>query len=176
MAPPASGFVFSLCELGIMDEQVRTLTEFYVFPPTQSPFVLEIQFIISEKYEGFALLDEFVTVAAVGVTKRYRADLESIQVTIAGLHVWTLTAKIEFRPQKVKVYGKKRRLHLVGEILSYGILSMRPAAEGDGEGVRIGWLKEREPCEVVPMRVSEEKTNLSDIFFLRKSLTEISNS
>jgi hypothetical protein len=107
--------------------------------------VLEIQFIVSEKYEGLALLYEFVTIAAVGVTERYRADLESVQVTVAGFHVWTLTAKIEFGSQEVKVNGEKRRLHLVGEILSYGILSMRTAAEGDGEGVRIGWLKKREP-------------------------------
>jgi hypothetical protein len=79
------------------------------------------------------------------VTERYRTDLESVQVTIAGFHVWTLTAKIEFGPQEVKVYREKRRLHLVGKILSYGILSMRTAAEGDGEGVRIGWLKKGNP-------------------------------
>ena len=102
-----------------MEEQVRTLAELYVFRPTQSPLVLEIQFIISEKYKGLALLYEFVTVAAVGVTERYRADLESVQAAIAGFHVWTLTAKIEFGPQEVEVYGEKRRLHLVGEILSY---------------------------------------------------------
>jgi hypothetical protein len=128
-----------------MDQQVRTLAEFYVFRSTQPPFVLEIQFIVSEKYEGLALLYEFVTIAAVRVIEWYRADLESVQVTIAGFHVWTLTAKIEFCPQEVKVYGEKGRLHLVGEILSYGILSMRTAAEGDGEGIRIGWLKKRKP-------------------------------
>jgi len=159
-----------------MEEQVRTLAELYVFRPTQSPLVLEIQFIISEKYKGLALLYEFVTVAAVGVTERYRADLESVQVTIAGFHVWTLAAEIEFCPQEVEAYGEKGRLHLVGEILSYGILSMRTAAESDGERIRIGRLKKRKPGEVVPMRMSEEKPNLIDIFFPGQSLTEISNS
>jgi hypothetical protein len=53
---------------------------------------------------------------------------------------------------------------------------MRAAAEGDGEGVRIGWLKKRKPNEVVPMRMSEEEPNLSDIFFLGQNLTKISNS
>jgi len=138
--------------------------------------VLKAEFIIGKKHEGFTPLDEFVTVAAVGVTERYRADLESVQVTIAGFHVWTLTAKIEFCPQEVKVYGEKGCLHLVGEILSYGILSMRTAAESDGERIRIGRLKKRKPSEVVPMRMSEEKPNLSDIFFPGQSLTEISNS
>jgi hypothetical protein len=97
-------------------------------------------------------------------------------VTIAGFHIWTLTAKIELGPQESKVYRKKRRLHLVGKILSYGILSVRTAAEGDGEGVRIGWLKKRKTGEVIPMRMSEEKPNVSDIFFLGQSFTEISNS
>ena len=176
MAPPASEFVFFLCELGVMEQQVRILAEIYVLRSTQPPLVLEPQFIISEKYKGLALLDEFVTISAVRVIERYRADLESVQMTIAGFHVWTLTVKIEFGPQEVEVYGEKRRLHLVGEILSYGILSMRTAAEGDGEGVRIGWLKKRKPNEVVPMRMSEEKPNLMDLFFLGQSLTEISNS
>jgi len=99
---------------------------------------------ISEKYKSFTILDEFVTIAAVGVTQRYRADLESVQVTIARFHIWTLTAKIEFGPQEVKVYRKKRCFHLVRKVLSYGILSMRTAAEGDGESVRVGWLKKRE--------------------------------
>jgi hypothetical protein len=53
---------------------------------------------------------------------------------------------------------------------------MRTAAEGDGEGVRIGWPKKRKPSEVIPMRMSEEEPNLSGIFFLGQSLTEISNS
>ena len=176
MAPPASEFVFFLCELGVMEQQVRILAEIYVLRSTQPPLVLEPQFIISEKYKCLALLYEFITIAAVRVIERYRADLESVQVTIAGFHVWTLTVKIEFGPQEVKVYGEKRRLHLVGEILSYGILSMRTAAEGDGEGVRIGWLKKRKPNEVVPMRMSEEKPNLSDLFFLEQSFTEISDS
>ena len=145
MAPPASEFVFFLCELGVMEQQVRILAEFYVLRSTQPPLVLEIQFIISEEYKGLALLYEFVTVAAVWVTERYRADFESVQVTIAGFHVWTLTAKIEFGLQEFKVYREIRCLHLVGEIFSYGILSMRTAAEGDGEGVRIGWLKKRKP-------------------------------
>ena len=158
-----------------MEQQVCIPAEIYVLHSTQPSLVLEPQFIISEKYKGLALLYEFVTIAAVRVIERYRADFESVQVTIAGFHVRTLTAKIEFGPQEVKVYGEKRRLHLVGEILSYGILSMRAAAEGDGEGVRIGWLKKRKPNEVVPMRMSEEKPNLSDIFFLGQSLTEISN-
>jgi hypothetical protein len=174
--PPASEFVFLLCILGIMDQQVRTLAELYVFRSTQPPFVLEIQFIIREKYKNLALLYEFVAIATVGVTERYRADFESVQVAIAGFHVWTLTAKIEFGPQEAKVYREKRRFHLVGKILSYGILSMRAAAEGDGEGVRIGGLKKREPGEVVPMRMSEEKPNVSDFFFLRQSFAEISNS
>jgi hypothetical protein len=159
-----------------MDQQVCTLAEFYVFRSTEPLLVLETQLIISEKYKSLTLLYEFVAIAAVGVTERYRADLESVQVTIAGLHVWTLTAKIEFGPQEVKVYREKRRLHLVGKILSYGILSMRTAAEGDGEGVRIGWLKKRKPGEVIPMRMSEEEPNVSDIFFLGQSLAEISNS
>jgi hypothetical protein len=128
-----------------MNQQVHTLAEFYVFRSTEPSLVLKIQFIIGEKYKGLALLYEFVTIAAVGVTERYRADLQSVQVTIAGFHVWTLTAKIEFCPQEVEVYGEKRCLHLVGEILSYGILSMRTAAEGDGEGVRIGRLKKGKP-------------------------------
>ena len=176
MAPPASEFVFFLCELGVMEQQVRILAEIYVLRSTQPPLVLEPQFIISEKYKGLTLLDEFVTIAAVRVIERYRADLESVQVTIAGFQVWTLTAKIKFGPQEVKVYREKRGLHLVGEILSYGILSMRTAAEGGGEGVRIGWLKKRKPDEVVPMRMSEEKPNLGGLFFLGQSLTEISNS
>jgi hypothetical protein len=176
VAPPASEFVFLLRELGVMDQQVRTLAELYVFRSTQPSFVSEIQFIISEKYKSLILLYEFVTIATVGVTERYRADLESVQVTIAGFHVWPLTAKIEFGPQEVKVYREKRRLHLVGKILSYGILSMRTAAEGDGKGVRIGWLKKRKPGEVVPMRMGEEKPNVSDISFLGQSLAEISNS
>jgi hypothetical protein len=138
--------------------------------------VLEIQFIISEKYKSLPFLYEFVTIAAVGVTEGYRADLESVQMTIAGFHVWTLTAKIEFGPQEVKVYREKRRLHLVGKILSYGILSMRTAAEGDGEGVRVGRPKKRKTGEVVPMRMSEEKPNVTDFFFLGQRLTEISNS
>src|SRR5512139_2517889 len=140
-----------------MEQQVRTLAKLYVFRSNQPPLVLEIQFIISEKYKTLLLLYELVTIAAVGVTERYRADLESVQATIARFHVWTLTAKIEFGPQEVKVYGEKRRLHLVGKILSYGILSMRTAAEGDGEGVRVGWLKKRKPGEVVPMRMGEEE-------------------
>jgi hypothetical protein len=61
-----------------MDQQVRTLAELYVFRSTQPPLVLEIQFIISEKYKGLALLYEFVTVAAVGVTERYRTDFQSV--------------------------------------------------------------------------------------------------
>jgi hypothetical protein len=159
-----------------MEQQVRTLAEIYVLRSTWPPLVLEPQFIISEKYKDLALLYEFVTIAAVRVIERYRADFEPVQVTIAGFHVWTLTAKIEFGPQEVKVYREKRRLHLVGEILSYGILSMRTAAEGEGEGVRIGWLKKRKSDEVVPMRMSEEKPNLSDLFFLEQSFTEISDS
>ncbi len=113
MAPPASEFVFFLCELGVMKKQVRILAEIYVLRSTQSPLVLEPQFIISEKYKGLALLYEFVTIAAVRVIERYRADLESVQVTIAGFHVWALTAKIEFGPQGVKVYGEKRRYFLM---------------------------------------------------------------
>jgi hypothetical protein len=159
-----------------MKKQVRILAEIYVMRSTQPPLVLEPQFIIGEKYKGLALLYEFITIAAVRVIERYRADLESVQVTIAGFHVWTLTAKIEFGPQEVKVHGEKWGLHLVGEILSYGLLSMRTAAEGDRESVRIGWLKKRKPNEVVPMRMSEEKPSLGDLFFLGQSLTEISNS
>jgi hypothetical protein len=159
-----------------MDKQVRALAEFYVVHSTQPPLVLKIQLIIGEKYKGLALLYKFVTIAAVGVTEWYRADLESVQVTIAGLHVWTLTPKIEFSPQEVKVYGEKRRRHLMGEILSYGILSMRTAAEGDGEGIRIGWPKKRKTSEMVPMRMSEEKPNLGNLFFPGQSLTQISNS
>src|SRR5512136_1757833 len=87
VAPPASESVFFLCVLGIMDQQVRTPTEFYVFRSTQPPFVLEIQFIICEKYKSLTLLYEFVAISTVGVTERYRADFESVQVTIAGLHV-----------------------------------------------------------------------------------------
>jgi hypothetical protein len=64
----------------------------------------------------------------------------------------------------------------MGEILSYRILSVRTAAEGDREGLRIGWLKKRKPNEVVPMRMSEEKPNLGNLFFLGQSLTKISNS
>jgi hypothetical protein len=128
-----------------MEQKVRILAEIYVLCSTQPPLVLEPQFIISEKYKDLALLYECVTIAAVRVIKRYRVDLESIQVTISGFHVWTLTVKIEFGPQEVKVYGEKRCLHLVGEILSYGILSMRTTAESDREGVRIGWLKKRKP-------------------------------
>jgi hypothetical protein len=128
-----------------MNQQVHTLAEFYVFRSTEPSLVLKIQFIIGEKYKGLALLYEFVTIAAVGVTERYRADLQSVQVTIAGFHVWTLTPKIEFGPQEIKVYREKRRLHLVGKILSYRILSMRTAAKGDGEGVRIGRLKKGKP-------------------------------
>ena len=175
VAPPASEFVFFLCVLGVMDKQVCTLAEFYVFPSTHPSIVLETQFIICEKYKGLTLLDEFVTIASVGMTERYRADLESVQVAMAGFPVRTLTAKIEFCPQEVKVYGEKRRLHLVGEKLSYGILSMRTAAESDGERIRIGRLKKRKPSEVVPMRMSEEKPNLSDIFFQGQCLTEISH-
>ena len=67
-----------------MDQQIRTLAEFYVFCSTHPLLVLEPQFIISEKYKGLALLYEFITIAAVGVTEWYRADLESVQVTIAG--------------------------------------------------------------------------------------------
>jgi hypothetical protein len=128
-----------------MEQKVRILAEIYVLCSTQPPLVLEPQFIISEKYKDLALLYKFVTIAAVRVIKRYRVDLESIQVTISGFQVWTLTVKIEFGPQEVKVYGEKRCLHLVGEILSYGILSMRTTAESDREGVRIGWLKKRKP-------------------------------
>jgi hypothetical protein len=138
--------------------------------------MLETQFIISEKYKGLAPLYEFVTIAAVGVIERHRTDLQFVQVTIAGFHVWTLTAKIEFGLQEFEVHGEKRRLHLVGEIFSYGVLSMWTAAEGDGEGVRIGRLEKRKPKKVVPVGMSEEKPDLSNIFFLRQSLTEISNS
>jgi hypothetical protein len=138
--------------------------------------VLEIQFIISEKYKSLTLLYEFVTIAAVGVTEWYRADLESVQMTVATFHVWTLTAKIEFGLQEVKVHREKRRLHLVGKILSYGILAMRTAAESDGESVRIGWLKKRKASEVIPMRMGEEKPNVSGIFFFGQSFTEISDS
>jgi hypothetical protein len=53
---------------------------------------------------------------------------------------------------------------------------MRTAAEGDKESVRISRLKKRKPSEVIPMRMSEEKPNVSDIFFLGQSFTEISNS
>ncbi len=176
VAPPASGFVFFVCELSVMDQQVHTLAELYVFCSIQPSLVLEIELIISKKYKGLALLYEFVTITAVGVVEWYRADLESVQTTIPGFHVRTLTAEIEFCPQEIEVNGEKRRRHLVGEIVSNGILSMGAAAEGDGEGVRIGWLKKRKPSEVIPMRMSEEKPNLSDIFFPGQSFTEISNS
>jgi len=40
----------------------------------------------------------------------------------------------------------------VGEIITYGTLSMRTTAEGDGEGLRIGWLKKRKPSEEFRLR------------------------
>ena len=124
VAPPTSEFVFFLRVLGVIDQQLCIPAEIYVLRSTQPPLVLETQFIVSEKYKGLAPLYEFIAIAAIGVIERHRADLQFVQVTIAGFHVWTLTVKIEFGLQELKVYREIWCLHLVGEILSYGILSM----------------------------------------------------
>lgn len=50
---------------------------------------------------------------------------------------------------------------------------MRPAAEGDGESVRIGRLKKGKPEQVVPVGMREEEPNLRDLLFLIQQLAEI---
>lgn len=55
----------------------------------------------------------------------------------------------------------------MGEIGSYRILSMGAATEGDVGILRIGRLKKGETNQMVPVRMSEEETNLSNLFFLR---------
>jgi hypothetical protein len=86
---------------------------------------------------------------------------------MARFHVGTCATKIKFGPQDVKVNGEVGCLHLMVEITSYGILSMRAAAERYREKLRIGRLKKGETNEMVPVRMGEEKTNRSNIFFLR---------
>ena len=124
VTPATSEFVLFFCELRVMKQQVRTLAEFYVLPSAQPSLVREIQFIISKKYKGLIPLYEFVAIAAIGVTERYWADLQSVQAAIAGFHIGTLTLKIKFGPQEVKVHGEIGCLHLMSEILSDGILGM----------------------------------------------------
>jgi alpha-acetolactate decarboxylase len=77
----------------------------------------------------------------------------------------------KFGLQEIKVHGEIRGLHLVSEILSYGILGMGTAAEGDGETVKIGRPKKRKPNQVIPVGMGEEKSNTCNIFFLSQSLT-----
>lgn len=119
VTPSTSEFVFFFCELGVMKQQVRTPAEFYVLPFAQPSLVWEIQLIVSKKYKGLIPLSEFVAIAAIRVTERYWVDLQSVQVAIAGFHIGALTVKIEFGPQKVKVHGEIRCLHLVSEIPFY---------------------------------------------------------
>jgi hypothetical protein len=167
VTPPPSEFVFFARVLGVMEQQIHAPAEIYVFLPTQPTLMFETEFIVGQEYKGFALLNEFITVSAIGVTEWYWRNLHSVQAAMAGFHVWTFTAKIKFGSQKVKVHGEVRCLHLMGEISSYGILSMWAATESDVGILRIGRLKKRKTKQMVPVRMSEEKTNMSNLFFLR---------
>ncbi len=176
VTPAMRLFVFLVRILGVMQQQVRPPTEFGILDAPQPTLMLETEFIVGKKDKDFTPFHEFVAIAAIGVTERNRADLQSVETAITRLPVRTFAAKIEFGFKEVEVHGEIRCLHLVREEPSDGILGMGAAAQGDRGAAGIGWLKKRKTNQMVPMRMSEEKTNLDSFLFLTQVLTKVSQS
>jgi hypothetical protein len=135
--------------------------------------VLESELIVGEENEGLPPFNDLKTVTTVGMIERYRAERQSAHTAIAGFQVRSITVKVERGSQMREAHREIGRLHLVGQIPSDGVFGMRPAAEGDGESVRIGRLKKGKPEQVVPMGMREEKPKLRDLSFLTQHLAEI---
>jgi hypothetical protein len=173
VSPAARERVFFIRVLGVMKQQIRPTAEFHVFCPAQPALVLKTELIVGEEYEGSPSLNDLETVPTVGMIERYRAERQSAHTAIAGFEMRTIAVKVERGSKVGEVHGKIRRLHLVGQIFSDGVLGMRPAAEGEGESVRIGRLKEGKPEQVVPMGMREKEPNLRDLSGLVQQLPEI---
>lgn len=131
VTPAESAFVFLFRVLGVMKQQIHSPAEIDVLLPVQPALVLETQFVVGQKDKGFALLDEFVPISAIGVTEEYRANLQSVQLAMAGFPVGAFAAKIKFGPKEFKVYGEVGCFHLTGDATFQEILSMWTAAERD---------------------------------------------
>jgi len=162
VSPPLGMTILFIGVLGVVYEEVRSTADVSVLIGHQSTQVPEIQLIVGKKYKRLTILCELEALPAIRMIRREWNALDTAQKATVELARWIFTAKVECGFQLAEVYWKIRGRHLMRDVFGYGTFSVNPATECNCVLIGISWLKEREAHEVIPVGVSEKKTNLEN--------------